>query len=378
MTAWVDRSEALKRLGVRAQTLYAYVSRGRIGVRPDPTDPRRSLYDVEDLDLLAARRKRGRAAQEIAAGALAWGEAAIPTMISTIDHGRLIYRGQDAIALAATATLEDAAGLLWEQASAVRFGGEAEADHADGPFLALARTIAGTRATLGRSVDALCQDGAIAIGRIADGFGLPPDGTLLHRRLARLWAVDAEREYLLRRGLVLMADHELNASTFAVRVAASTGASIAACLLAGLAALSGPRHGGAGAALASMVEDAGRIGVEAALDRWLARGHPPPGFGHILYPEGDARGVALLKDVELDPTMMALRDAVQAATGLSANIDFALCALTRRLNLPEDAPFILFALGRSVGWVAHAIEQVGTGGLIRPRARYQGALPDRG
>src|SRR6188768_399454 len=96
MVAWVGRAEALERLGVRAQTLYAYVSRGRVGVQPDPADPRRSLYRVEDLDRLATRRRRGRSAQAIAASALAWGEAAIPTRISTIARARLIYRGEDA------------------------------------------------------------------------------------------------------------------------------------------------------------------------------------------------------------------------------------------------------------------------------------------
>lgn len=376
MTIWVDRSEALKRLGVRAQTLYAYVSRGRIGVRPDPVDPRRSLYDAGDLDQLAARRKRGRAARDIAAGALAWGEAAIPTTISTIDHGCLIYRGRDVTSLAAVATLEEVASLLWEQAGPVRFVAGSGSGHGIGPFLALAQNIAGTRATVGRSADALRQDAATAIGWMASGFGLPVDGPL-HRRLAHVWDVE-ERANLLRIALVLMADHELNASTFAVRVAASTGASIAASLLAGLATLSGPYHGGAGAALAGLVEDADRIGVEPALDRWLARGHVLPGFGHVLYPEGDTRAHALLGGIAPDPVMAKLADAAHRATGQWPNIDFALCALTRALRLPADAPFVIFALGRSVGWVAHALEQIATGQLIRPRAHYQGPIPDKG
>jgi citrate synthase len=376
MASWVDRSEALERLGVRAQTLYAYVSRGRIGVRPDPADPRRSLYDAEDLDLLAVRRKRGRAAQAIAASALSWGEAAIPTTISTIDHGRLIYRGQDVTSLAAAATLEDVAGLLWEARAPVRFGG---GDHCrESPFLALAHHAASARASIGRSGDALRQDGADAIGWITDGFGLPAGGGALHERLGLHWSVDPEGAELLRQGLVLMADHELNASTFAVRVAASTGASIAACLLAGLAALSGPRHGGAGAALASMVEDADRLGTKAAIDRWLVLGLELPGFGHILYPAGDIRAALLLERLEVDPLMAGLRDEIWAITGRLPNIDFALCALARSLRLPADAPFLLFALGRSVGWVAHALEQIATGRLIRPRALYQGSIPDRG
>jgi citrate synthase len=373
MTAWVDRSEALARLGVRAQTLYAYVSRGRIGVRPDPADPRRSLYNAEDLSLLAARRRRGRAPQAIAASALAWGEAAIPTTISTIDHGRLIYRGRVATSLANSASLEEVAALLWEQPDMVRFSSGGAIG--GGPFVALAHHAADARASIGRSAHALRQDGAEAIGRLADGFGLPAGSALLHQRLAALWSIGVEGAERIRAALVLMADHELNASTFAVRVAASTGASMAACLLAGLAALSGPRHGGAGAALAGLVEDADRIGARAALDRWLALGNEVPGFGHLLYPGGDARAVTLLDGLDLDDAMAALRAEASAATGLLPNIDFALCALTRQLRLPDDAPFVIFALGRSVGWVAHAIEQADTARLIRPRARYQGLMP---
>src|SRR5439155_24849267 len=93
----------------------------------------------------------------------------------------------------------------------------------------------------------------------------------------------------IRKALVLMADHELNASTFAARVAASTGASMAASLLAGLCALSGPRHGGAGEALLGLLADAERLGLEKVIASWLARTKYLPGFGHPLYPNGDPR-----------------------------------------------------------------------------------------
>src|SRR5438067_10387782 len=99
MAAWLDRSSALARLGVRAQTLYAYVSRGRVAMRPDPGDPRRSLYSAADIDALATRRARGRRRSAIAASTIAWGEPAIATSISTVIHGRPIYRGEDAVAL---------------------------------------------------------------------------------------------------------------------------------------------------------------------------------------------------------------------------------------------------------------------------------------
>src|SRR5919198_1634377 len=110
MTEWLDRTAALATLGVRRETLYAYVSRGRIGARPDPEDPRRSLYRAADIAALVGRRARGRRHSAIAASAIAWGEPSITTSISTIHNGRLVYRGRDAIAPAEGATLEDVAG----------------------------------------------------------------------------------------------------------------------------------------------------------------------------------------------------------------------------------------------------------------------------
>jgi len=369
MTAWIGRNAALERLGVRAQTLYAYVSRGRIGVQPDPADPRRSLYNVDDINALASRRRRGRSAQAIAESAFAWGEAAIPTRISTIAHGRLIYRGHDAAALAQTASAEAVAGLLWDQQGNVRL--VAHGEHAASPFVTLGALATDAPASLGRSAGALCRDGAIAIARLAAGFGLVGD-TPLHGRLGSLWGLSVADAELVRCALVLMADHELNASTFAVRVAASTGAPIAACLLAGLATLTGPLHGGAGRALGVLVESAERHGAEAAVAEWLALGRGLPGFGHPLYPDGDIRAHVLLDKLPADPQLAALAAAASTATGALPNIDFALAALQRHLVLPPDAPFLLFALGRSIGWVAHAIEQASSGTLIRPRARYIG------
>lgn len=371
MAEWIDRAAALAALGVRAQTLYAYVSRGRIGMRPDPADPRRSLYRADDIAALTTRRARGRRPTAIAASAIAWGEPAIATRISTVVHGRLILRGRDAADLARDAGLEQAAALLWEQPAVPDFRSDAGA--AD-PFAALASLVADARPTLGRNTARLCGDAAAVTARLATALAAAPGDAPVHQRIGANWALDAAGVDSVRRALVLVADHELNASTFAVRVAASTGASIAASLLAGLAALSGPRHGGAGAAVAALVDDAERSGTAEAIARWLARDTPLPGFGHPLYPEGDPRATALLDGLTPDPALAALRDAVAETTGELPNIDFALAAITRAHRLPADAPFRLFAIGRSVGWAAHAIEQATTGQLIRPRARYEGAL----
>lgn len=117
----MSREEALEQLKVRAQTLYAYVSRGRIGMRPDRADPRRSQYRADDIAALATRRARGRSPSVIAESAIAWGEPSIATAISTVLHGSLVYRGRDAVALSSHATLEETAAILWALPGTVAF-----------------------------------------------------------------------------------------------------------------------------------------------------------------------------------------------------------------------------------------------------------------
>src|SRR5438094_5258345 len=291
MSEWINRAAALATLKVRPQTLYAYVSRGRIGMRPDPDDPRRSLYRADDIATLVDRRTRGRRSSDIAASAFAWGEPAIATAISTIRRGQLIYRGKDAVDLARTATAEQAAALLW-QSETVSFPAERTGKVAENPFLALAALAGGGDAMLGRSADRWRADASTCIAALAVSLGAATGAGALHERLVAGWSADTAAVQTIRKALVLMADHELNASAFATRVTASTGASMAASLLAGLCTLSGPRHGGAGEALLGLLAEADRLGVEKAIARWLARDHYLPGFGHPLYPNGDPRAAA--------------------------------------------------------------------------------------
>ncbi len=112
MTEWLKADEALARLGVRPQTLYAYVSRGRVYAEPDPRDPRRSRYRASDIAALRVRKARGRKAADVAADAIAWGEPVLASAITTVADGRLYFRGRDAARLAETETLEAVARLL--------------------------------------------------------------------------------------------------------------------------------------------------------------------------------------------------------------------------------------------------------------------------
>lgn len=375
---WISREAALERLGVRAQTLYAYVSRGRVEARGDPEDPRRSLYRAADIGGLTERRARGRKASAVAEGAIAWGEPVLSSAITTIAGGRLWYRGRDAAVLAETQGLEAVARLLRgghgaalkahaRPAPPVLDSGRARL------FAALAARAAAEPPARGRAPLALAMEGAGLLDLVADAVAGSPGPGPIHQRLAAAWGRnDPAAADILRRALVLLADHELNASTFAARVAASTGAGLSAATLAGLCALSGPLHGGMAARVINLVEESRRIGPAATVAGRLARAAPTPGFGHPLYPEGDPRAAALLAACPPTDDLAALLEAVADGTGERPNIDFALVVLAEALTLPADAPFLLFATARAAGWIAHAVEEGAGGRLIRPRARYVG------
>lgn len=382
MADWLDADQVLERLGIRPQTLYAYVSRGRIEAAAHPNDPRRSLYRASDVTTLAQKKARGRRAADVAAEAIAWGEPVLPSAITTVSSGRLWYRGQDAVHLSEQGlTLENVGRLLrGGHGAALKSSRRPQplfADSARGRmFLTLAARAGHEPPARGRAPLALAMEAADLLEAVVDAAtGLTGEGPA-HARFAAAWGLDATGADLIRRTLVLLADHELNASTFAARVAASTGASLSAAGLAGLAALSGPLHGGMAARVEAFVEEAERRDAAHAVSARLTRGASMPGFDHPLYPDGDPRAAALLAAFEPPPLLADLRAATEAATGLKPNIDFALVTLARTLKLPPDAPFILFATARSAGWAAHAIEQLQTGRLIRPRARYVGAAPE--
>lgn len=380
---WIAAEDAQARLGVRPQTLYAYVSRGRISVRPDPGDPRRSLYRAADIAALAERKSRSRKISDVAAGAISWGEPVLASEITTVSAGRLFYRGRDAIRLAETETLEAVARLL-------RGGHGAALKRTDRPrppqandmreraFLALAQRAAVDPPARGRAALALAVEAATLLDVLTDAIAGEVGGGAIHNRLALAWGQGpgGPGADLIRRILVLTADHELNASAFAARVAASTGASLAATALAGLATLSGPRHGGATAAVRKFAAEASQHGPREAIAGRLTDDRALPGFGHNLYPDGDPRAVALLERFDPPPNLDGLQAAVKAVTGLHPNVDFALMAACEALKLPQDAPFALFAVARCAGWIAHAIEQGQSDTLIRPRARYVGPDPE--
>lgn len=226
----------------------------------------------------------------------------------------------------------------------------------------------------GRSIPALRSEAEALFRRLLTasvGATTTHSDQQTHAWLAAMWRSPRAND-ALRRALVLLADHELNVSTFAVRVTASTGALLSACLLAGLATLTGPLHGGAALTLRSLLKNARENGVKSTLREWLATGQPLPGFGHPLYPEGDPRATAVMCRFKLPHMLREMQRVAEDLTGERPNVDFALVALANAYHLPVEAPFVIFAVSRSVGWLAHALEQITTGQLIRPRVRYIG------
>ncbi|MGN6318290.1 citrate synthase [Trinickia sp.] len=405
VSAYLTATEAAAALGISLPTLYSYVSRGMLRSAPDAISKRRR-YAADEVRRLARRKADGKRAGKVAQKVLDWGVPVLESRITLIADGRLFYRGHDAMAFARDATLEQAASLLWE------CDGACFETQWDAPIHP-----ASWRAWLDETRDFAPQDRALAMlpaaaARMARLFaaGKPaqldtavtllrilaaalvastPSREPLHRQLAKVWGVRHDgRLSLLRAALVVCADHELNASTFTVRCIASTGMHLFGAVTGGLAALAGPRHCGETMLVTAMFHEAKHAGdIDRYIAGRLARSDGQqrtilPGFGHMLYPAGDPRAALLLdmlsQHVRTRAERQALADvdaiahAVREATGLAPTVDFALSALERVLRLPAGAAFSLFALGRAVGWIAHAMEQLEDGRLIRPRARYVG------
>jgi citrate synthase len=208
-------------------------------------------------------------------------------------------------------------------------------------------------------------------------------------------APSPEVAHVLDVGLILHADHELNASTFAARVAVATLADMHAALTAAVATLKGPRHGGANEDVLAMLLEIGdparaeayveaRIGKRGALSK-AERADPKarmPGFGHRVYKVDDARA-RVLRDMakslaeatgktKLFEVAERVYDAMRARTSLPVNVDFFSAVVYDALGIPPDFCTSIFAVGRVAGWVAHVLEQFADNRLIRPRADYVG------
>ncbi|WP_328438146.1 citrate synthase family protein [Streptomyces sp. NBC_00444] len=400
----LSTKEAAELLGVKAETVYAYVSRGQLSSRRAPGG-RSSTFDAKEVEALARRNRRAGAGSPTSGG-----ELSVRTRITLIDTDRYYYRGVDATELAARHTYEEVAEWLWtgqlrhgtvftapEASVAVaRRAVAALPEHTDPTDRLRVAAIAAATADPLRfdlSEEAVLGTARILIPTLVDA--LPPmrpghgdEGPLAHRLWARLSGRQADEASLrvLDTALGLLVDHDLAASTLAVRVAASARAHAYAAVSAGLGVIEGPLHGAASGLVHRLlldVLDQGDAGPVIADE--LRSGRRIPGLGHRLYAGEDPRAralFALLEDIpRAAPALAAARDIVATTarhTPLHANVDLALAVLTASSGMPATAGETIFAVARTAGWIAHALEEYGERPLrMRPSGLYEGPKPPR-
>lgn len=392
----ITAKEAAALLGVSRATLYAYVSRGYIRSKPSLGDPRGRRYVREDVERMLSRNEGRRDPGKTAERALHWGMPILESSITLIAEGTLYYRGHDVATLARTRTLEEVSSLIWTGSFDADIFGTPLHVVAGGrsvenlPFVnraeaMLALVAARDPLAFDFRARSVAQTGWRIMNLLtsvaAESSALEPtiDETLrLH------WAPkSAHATDIIRAALILCVDHELNVSSFTARCVASAGSNPYSVVIGGLAAIEGVRHGGATTRVETLLEELRRSrDLDRALADRLRRADPIPGFGHRLYRNGDPRAAVLLSMLEerfpKSKEIAFARQLAEAAEALldeRPTIDFALAAAARVLRLPPGAPLILFALGRTIGWIGHAIEQYDLAEMIRPRARYTGEVP---
>lgn len=412
-TGGISAAEAAARLGVKKETLYAYVSRGLLSrqeSRGRGTGGRHSLFDAAEVDALAARTRRGGRA-----GAL---EIVVASAITSLEGDRLRYRGHDATGLAATSTFEAVAEFLWsgDAADLAQRPRWAPVDLGAGPRLpgdadpinrfrtALAALAAsdelryelGARsvASAGRRMIAAMAGslaaapaGPPAAARHAAPPGVADSGATAPTIAGRLWGgltpMKPRRAHVaaLDAALVLLADHELAVSTLAARVAASARADPYSVVSAGLGVLAGGLHGGAGRQVVALFEEVGEPGrAERVIGARLRAGERIPGLGHAVYRERDPRADHLLPVVAGLPLLAGRWAVVEAVLAIVeerldvlVNIDFALGALVYAAGMRPDGSEAIFGIARTAGWLAHALEEYGEPPVrFRARAAYTG------
>jgi citrate synthase len=385
--------DVARRLGVKPATVYAYVSRGLLRSERN-ADGKGSLFAEADVEAFAARRGR-----PVSDGA----GPVIRTGLSLIRDGQLFYRGHDARVLARTSSYESVATLLWTGElrhvplePSVELRDLAEAVSAPLPGAARLTDRLRVMCAAAAAADPLRFDitatAVLATGRTMlatmvaalpiRGLDRGGDGSFAGMLWPRLTATppNAAGIRALNAALVLLADHDLAASTLAARVAASTRAHPYAVVGAGLAALDGPLHGAASGLAYALLAEAVRSGDPiGAVSDSLRVGGSVPGFGHPLYPDGDPRAAELLSmlpNLPGEAEARAIIDAVSRSSGLRPNVDFAIAAFALLTGMAADAGEAIFAIGRTAGWIAHALEEYGDRpSRFRPSGRYAGRTP---
>jgi len=401
MTDFLTAAQAAQRLGVKPATLYAYVSRGVLR-RDHAADGRSSLFDSEEVEQLA-RRGRPRRPAGVA-------DITVESAITEITGDRLRYRGLDVIRLATSRTFEDVAELLWTgefPALPPAHGTGTAHAPAQSPPLAPWRATPAALAA-GRGAQAALPAGTLLLERFQVIVPAMAATDPLRLQLDPAAVIAAGRSIIA--GLVdclppaapvypisdypkmdnldsgnLDSDN-LAASTLAARAAASVRADPYAVVATGMGAVGGALHGGASLGAEAMLAAAAGPGdVPRVVGELLRRGEKVPGFGHFVYRAGDPRAVLLLDLVRRAAPksgQLAVAEAVLAEVRRKSlpepNIDFAIATLARVAGMVRGSGEAVFAVARTAGWIAHALEAYTGPGPLRPRAVYTGRPPAAG
>ena len=411
-TERLSTRQVADRLGVKPETVYAYVSRGLLRSHREPGG-RGSWFDPKEVDELSTHTRQatangGKPAQPF-----------IATELTLLSDGGLYYRGRDVAELAVLESFESVAGLLWTGSlEPVAFTASPQASD-------LVRKVAHAMPNAARLPDLLHVVPSIAAATDPLRFDLNPDSVraaaagllavmveaLPHRGnpehapaapdvdppgdptpdpsspiAHRLWPKLTDQPptehgiRALNAALIVLADHDLAVSTLAGRVAASARAHPYAVVSAALGAFDGPLHGAAGSHAYRLVADALRSGdpVATYADRLRTQGRVE-GFGHAAYPDGDPRARVLLSLLdaageEFPAHVRDVADGLRAAASRRGpgrpNVDFALPLLAHAYDMVPDAGEVIFIIARTAGWIAHALEEYEEPPM---RFRYQGA-----
>lgn len=391
MTRYYSAQEASERLGVSRNTLYSYVSRGLIRSEPTSPNAKTSKYHVLDVDRLATHSRLYKAPKKALQASTDWGVPILESAITMIDDETFYYRGHCVPTLAAGHSFEEVLALLWEIQDIQQTNSDPSLQrsvdnvlkHRSGIspvdcFLSVLSVLNHEDIrTCSFSKEATIDAGVMMVKSFLRIMTSRWPSCRIAEQLADAWKIDRSYTKLIDSALILVADHELNISTFTARCTASAGCSPYASVAAATHAFWGRRHGGNTERIRGLFDEAsGKGNLYKVIKSRIQWGDPVPGFGHKLYDE-DPRSRFLLSQIpDASGYIAQTFEALKKLPGLSyPTVDFTLIIMEKELALPERSGSYLFYLGRLAGLVAHIMEQYVVNRPIRPRANYVGMMP---